>query len=59
MTGGYTRFNKFVLTVNNIGYILYGNGAITVNDNTISLRVSNDGIYLKATKNITVDLHLY
>ena len=59
MTSGYTRFNKFVLTVNNIGYILYGDGTITVNDNTISLRVSNDGIYLKATKNITVDLHLY
>lgn len=60
MRSGYLRFNKFVIAVQNVAYTLYGSGSVKVSDtNTITLRVTNDGLYLKATATVTASIYLY
>ena len=60
MKEGYKRFTKFVIAIENVAYTLYGSGSVKVSDtNTITLRVENDGLYLKATAAVKASIYLY
>ena len=60
MDSGYTRFSKYVLSKSNVAKTLYGNGIIKFDDDTtVTLSVQSDGLYLKGSEAMTVDIYLY
>lgn len=60
MDSGYTRFNKYVLSKSNVAKTLYGDGMIKFDDDTtVTLSVKSDGLYLKGSVAMTVDVYLY
>lgn len=60
MDSGYTRFSKYVLSKSNVAKALYGNGIIKFDDDTtVTLSVQSDGLYLKGSVAMTVDVYLY
>lgn len=60
MDSGYTRFSKYVLSKSNVAKTLYGNGIIKFDDDTtVTLSVQSDGLYLKGSVAMTVDVYLY
>lgn len=60
MDSGYTRFSKYVLSKSNVAKTLYGNGIIKFDDDTtVTLSVQSDGLYLKGSAAMTVDVYLY
>ena len=60
MDSGYTRFSKYVLSKSNVAKTLYGDGIIKFDDDTtVTLSVKSDGLYLKGSVAMTVDVYLY
>ena len=60
MDAGYTRFSKYVLSKSNVAKTLYGDGIIKFDDDTtVTLSVQSDGLYLKGSAAMTVDVYLY